>query len=51
MVHKVASKTNAELASVAQLDVCLTGDQEVMGSIPAWSDNILSRRLVIKYFL
>ena len=28
-----------------------TGDQEVAGSIPAGSDNILSWRLIMKYFL
>ena len=29
------------LASVAQLDACLTGDQEITGSIPARSGNTL----------
>ena len=38
-------------ASVAQLDERLTGDQEVTGSTPAGSRNILSWRLVMKYFL
>ena len=39
------------LASVAQSDACPTGDQEVTGSIPAGSANILSWRLIMKYFL
>ena len=38
-------------ASVVQLDVRLTGDQEVAGSIPAEVGNILSWRLIMKYFL
>ena len=38
-------------ASMAQSDVCLTGDQEVTVSIPAWSGNILPWRLIMKYFL
>ena len=38
-------------ASVAQLDVRLTGDQEVAGSTPAEVGNILSWRLIMKYFL
>ena len=41
---------NVEPASVAQLDACLTGDQEVAGSTPAVG-NILSWRLIMKYFL
>ena len=40
-----------EPASVAQWDAHPTGDQEVMGSIPAEVSNILSRRLIMKYFL
>ena len=36
--------------SVAQLDVCLTGDQEVVGSL-LWSGTILSLRLNMKSFL
>ena len=39
------------LALVAQSDACLTGDQEVAGSIPTWSGNIPSWRLIMKYFL
>ena len=35
----------------AQLDVRLTGDQEVAGSTPAGSGNILSWRLIMKYLL
>ena len=31
---------------MAQMDACPTGDQEVVGSIPAGSDNILSWRLI-----
>ena len=38
-------------ASVAQLDARPTGDQEVADSIPAEVGNILSRRLIMKYFL
>ena len=37
--------------AVAQSDVCLTGNQEVTGSVPARSGNILSWRLIMKYFL
>ena len=43
--------TIAEPASVAQLDACPTGDQEVAGSTPAEVGNILSWRLIMKYFL
>ena len=38
-------------ASVAQLDARPTGDQEVVGSTPAEVGNILSWRLIMKYFL
>ena len=38
------------MAMVAQSDVGLTGDHEVAGLIPAGSDNILSWRLIMKYF-
>ena len=38
-------------APVAQLDACPTGDQEVVGSTPAKVGNILSWRLIMKYFL
>ena len=38
-------------ASVAQLDARPTGDQEVPGSTPAEVGNILSWRLIMKYFL
>ena len=38
-------------ASVAQLDARPTGDQEVAGSTPAEISNILSWRLIMKYFL
>ena len=38
-------------ASVAQLDARLTGDQEVAGSTPTEVGNILSWRLIMKYFL
>ena len=34
---------------MAQLDAHLTGDQEVVGSIPAGSGYILSWRLIMKY--
>ena len=36
---------------VAQSDARPNGDQKVAGSIPAGSGNILSWRLIIKYFL
>ena len=36
---------------MAQSDAHLTGDQEVMGSIFAGSGNILTWRLIAKYFL
>ena len=38
-------------ASVAQLNARPTGDQEVAGSTPAEVGNILSWRLIVKYFL
>ena len=38
-------------ASVAQLDVRPTGDQEVVGLTPTVVGNILSWRLTMKYFL
>ena len=38
-------------ASLGQLDVRPTGDQEVVGSTPAEVGNILSWRLILKYFL
>ena len=40
-----------ELFSLAQSDACLTSDQVISGSIPAESGNILSWRLIMKYFL
>ena len=40
-----------EPASVAQLDARPTGDKEVAGSTPAEAGNILSWRLIMKYFL
>ena len=43
--------TNLLPASVAQLDARPTGDQEVAGSTPAEVGNILSWRLIMKYFL
>ena len=39
------------LVSVAQSHVSPTGDQEVTGLIPAGPGNILSWRLIMKYFL
>ena len=38
-------------ASVAQLDAHPTGDQEVARSTPAEIGDILSWRLIMKYFL
>ena len=37
--------------SVAQLDACLTDDQEVACSVPTGSGNLLLWRLIVKYFL
>ena len=39
------------MSSVAQLDVPPIGYQEVPGSIPAGSSNILSWRLIMKIFV
>ena len=39
------------VALVAQLDASPTGDQEVVGSTPAEVGNILSWRLILKYFV
>ena len=39
------------MASLAQSAVRPTGDQEVVVSIPAGLGNILSWRLIMKYFL
>ena len=44
-------QTADEPASVAQLDAPSAGDQEVAGSTPAEVGNILSWRLIMKYFL
>ena len=44
------SSSLPELALVAQLDARPTGDQVVTGSIPAEVGNILSWRLIMKYF-
>ena len=38
-------------ASVAQLDVHLTGGQEVVGSTPAGLATFFCRDLIMKYFL
>ena len=45
------SHVREEPAGVAQLDATPTGDQEVAGSTPAEVGNILSWRLIMKYFL
>ena len=47
----MVDRTLLELASVAQFDARPTGDQEVAGSTPAEEGNILSWRLIMKYFL
>ena len=39
------------LASVAESDARLTGDQEVLGSSPTGSTKILSWRLIMKYIV
>ena len=36
---------------MGQLDACPTGDQEIAGATACRVGNILSRRLIIKYFL
>ena len=36
---------------MAQSDMCLTGDQEVVGSVCAGSGGILWWRLIMRYFL
>ena len=38
-------------ASVAQLDACPTGEQEVAGSTPAGSATFFHGDLIMKYFL
>ena len=38
-------------ASLAQLDACPTGDQEIADSTPVGLGNILSCRLITQYFL
>ena len=54
--HSILNQTqvidiNIKPALVAQLDAHPTGDQEVAGSTPAEVGNILSWRLIMKYFL
>ena len=44
-------KLRDEPTMVAQLDARPTGDQEVAGSTPHHVGNILSWRLIMKYFL
>ena len=45
-------KVNIDMpALVAQLDARSTGDQEIAGSIPAGYGNILSWRLIMKYYI
>ena len=51
MVTYISRSSDFTPASVAQLDACPTGDQEVTGSIPTEVGNILSWRLIMKYFL
>ena len=51
MLVKKSNQGVQYLSNVAQLDAGLTGDQEVAGSIPAKVGNILSWRLIMKYFL
>ena len=48
---KVYMRPKSYPASVAQLDARLTGGQEVAGSAAAEFGNILSWRLIMKYFL
>ena len=40
-----------QLASVAQLDACQTGDQEVAGSTLTGSATFFYRDLIMQYFL
>ena len=49
--NKLLFNAREKPASVAQLDARPTGDQEVAGSTPAEVGNILSWRLIMKYFL
>ena len=50
--HVTACALNSiQSASVAQLDARPNGDQEIAGSTPAVVGNILSWRLIMKYFL
>ena len=50
-VYTVGQSTKYMTASVAHLDAGPTGDQEVAGSTLAEVGNILSWRLIVKYFL
>ena len=51
MIHRVDNSNETGPAAVAQLDARPTGDQEVAGSTPDEVGNILSWRLIVKYFL
>ena len=54
MLDSVRAMTKVNIlqpALVAQLDARPTGDQEVAGSTPTEVGNILSWRLIMKYFL
>ena len=48
---KGQKNTYTKNALVAPLDVYPIGDHGFAGLIPTWSGNILSWRLIIKYFL
>ena len=50
-LKKPTWSTFAILASVAQLDMHPTGDQEVAGSTPAGSETVFLGDLIMKYFL
>ena len=50
-VHRLILQNAAiARAAMAKTDASRTGDQEVAGSIPARSGNILSWGLIMKYF-
>ena len=50
-MNKDCTDAHIHPVSVAQLDAHPTGDQEVVGSTPSKVGNILSWRLIMKYFL
>ena len=51
VVYTAIASTLLKPASVAQLNARVTVDQELVGSTPAKVGNIISWRLMMKYFL